>query len=88
MSVNFKGNLLALIIIVVGDMLVIPRFGIIGAATVSSVGYICYMSFILLMHRKEYKSRFADFLLFRKTDGVLFYKLLMEKLTSRKTDVV
>lgn len=88
LSVNLKGNLLALIIIVVGDMLVIPSFGITGAAIVSSVGYICYMSFILLMHRKEYKSRFADFLLFRKNDGLLFYKLLMEKITSRKTDAI
>jgi O-antigen/teichoic acid export membrane protein len=86
LSVNFKGNLIALFIIVVGDMLVIPRFGINGAAIVSSIGYICYMSFILLMHRKEYKSRFADFLLFRKKDGQLFYKLLMEKISSRKTD--
>lgn len=87
LSVNFKGNLVALTIIVVGDMLVIPRFGITGAAMVSSVGYVCYMSFILLMHRKEYKSRFADFLFFRKKDGQLFYKLLMEKISSRKTDV-
>jgi O-antigen/teichoic acid export membrane protein len=86
LGVNFKGNLVALVIIVVGDMLVIPRFGIMGAAIVSSVGYICYMSFILLMHRKEYKSRFADFLFFRKKDGELFYKLLMEKISSRKTD--
>lgn len=87
LSVNFKGNLVALIIIVVGDMLVIPRFGITGAAIVSSIGYICYMSFILLMHRKEYKSSFADFLFFRKKDGQLFYKLLVEKIVSRKTDV-
>lgn len=87
LSVNFKGNLVALIIIVVGDMLIIPRFGITGAAIVSSIGYICYMSFILLMHRKEYKSSFADFLFFRKKDGQLFYKLLVEKIVSRKTDV-
>jgi O-antigen/teichoic acid export membrane protein len=87
LSVNFKGNLIALVIIVVGDMLVIPRFGITGAAIVSSIGYVCYMSFILLMHRKEYKSSFADFLFFRKKDGQLFYKLLMEKISSRKTDV-
>jgi O-antigen/teichoic acid export membrane protein len=85
LSVNFKGNVIALIIIVAGDMLMIPRFGIIGAAVVSSVGYICYMSFILLMHRKEYKSRFADFLFFQKKDGQLFYKLLMERISSRKT---
>ncbi|MEJ8843917.1 polysaccharide biosynthesis C-terminal domain-containing protein [Lacibacter sp. H375] len=87
LSVNFKGNLLALIIIIGGDLLAIPRFGITGAAIVSSIGYICYMSFILLMHRKEYKSSFADFLFFRKKDGQLFYKLLMEKISSRKTDV-
>lgn len=86
LSVNFKGNLIALIIIVVGDMLVIPRFGINGAAVISSIGYICYMSFILLMHRKEYKSRFADFLFFQKKDGQLFYKLLAEKVSSRKID--
>jgi O-antigen/teichoic acid export membrane protein len=86
LSVNFKGNLLALIIIVGGDMLVIPYFGIRGAAVVSSIGYICYMSFILLMHRKEYKSRFADFLFFRKKDGQLFYKLLMGKISSRKSE--
>jgi O-antigen/teichoic acid export membrane protein len=84
LSVNFKGNLVALFIIVVGDMLVIPHFGINGAAIVSSIGYICYMSFILLMHRKEYKSSFADFLFFRKKDGQLFYKLLMEKISFRK----
>lgn len=88
LSVNFKGNLVALVVIVVGDMLVIPRFGINGAAIVSSIGYICYMSFILLMHRKEYKSRFADFLFFRQKDGQLFYKLLMEKISSRKTDIL
>lgn len=88
LSVNFKGNLLALMIIIAGDILVIPQYGITGAAAVSSLGYICYMSFILLMHRKEYQSRFADFLVFRKKDGVLFYKLLMEKISSRKTDAV
>jgi O-antigen/teichoic acid export membrane protein len=84
LSVNFNGNLIALFIIVVGDILVIPRFGINGAAIVSSIGYICYMSFILLMHRKEYKSRFADFLFFRKKDGQLFYKMLMEKISFRR----
>ncbi len=86
LRVIFRGNLLALIIIIVGDVIVIPRFGITGAAAVSSIGYISYMIFILLMHRNEYKSRFADFLVFRKKDGILFYKLLLEKISSRKTD--
>lgn len=86
LRVNLLGNLLALSIIIIGDILVIPRFGITGAALVSSIGYICYMSFMLLAHRKEYKTRFADFLIVRKTDAQLFYKLLADKLASRKTE--
>lgn len=84
LRVNFQGNIIALAVIIIGDLLVIPRFGIIGAAVVSSTGYICYMCFILLKHKKEYQSRFADFLFFRKSDAVLLRKLIMEKIASRK----
>jgi O-antigen/teichoic acid export membrane protein len=86
LRVNLLGNVMALSIIIVGDLLVIPRFGITGAALVSSIGYICYMSFMLLAHRREYKTRFADFLIVRKKDAQLIYKLLAEKLASRKTE--
>lgn len=87
LRVNFQGNIIALAIIVIGDLLVIPRFGIIGAAVVSSAGYICYMCFILLKHKKEYQSRFADFLFFRKSDAVLLRKLIMEKIATRKNGI-
>lgn len=86
LNVNFKGNVIALSLIVAGDILFIPVFGIIGAAIVSSIGYICYMSYMLYAHSKEYKSRFADFLFFRKTDWKLFYRMLENNFLSPKKE--
>ena len=86
LRVNLTGNILALTIIVTGDYLIIPKFGIAGAAVVSSIGYICYMSYMLLAHAKEYKSSFVDFLLFRKTDAQLLMRLVKEKFSPVKTD--
>ncbi|TWI85662.1 O-antigen/teichoic acid export membrane protein [Lacibacter cauensis] len=88
LRVNLTGNILALTVIVLGDWLVIPVYGIAGAAMVSSVGYLCYMSYMLLAHAKEYNSRFVDFLLFRKSDAQLLIGLLKEKFSTAKTDEV
>ncbi len=85
-SVNFWGNVITLVLIITGDILFIPLFGIKGAAIVSSAGYICYMSYMLFAHSREYKSRFSDFLLFKRSDGQLFYKMFIENILSRKTD--
>lgn len=84
LNINFRGNVIALAVIIVGDILVIPLYGIKGAALVSSIGYICYMSYMLMIHTREYKTRFSDFLLFRKTDALLMVKLISEKLSSQK----
>ncbi|RXK61829.1 hypothetical protein ESA94_02100 [Lacibacter luteus] len=86
LRVNLTGNIVALTVIVIGDWLVIPVYGIAGAAVVSSIGYICYMSYMLLAHAKEYNSRFIDFLLFKKTDAHLLMGLLKEKFSPSKTD--
>jgi O-antigen/teichoic acid export membrane protein len=86
LRVNLTGNIVALTVIVAGDYFVIPSYGIAGAAVVSSVGYICYMSYMLYAHAKEYRSRFVDFLLFRKTDAQLLLRLIKEKISPVKTD--
>lgn len=88
LRVNLTGNILALTVIVLGDWLVIPMYGISGAAVVSSFGYLCYMSYMLLAHAKEYNSRFVDFLLFRKSDAQLLIALLKERFSTAKTDEV
>lgn len=86
LKINFRGNVIALAVIIIGDILVIPLYGIKGAALVSSIGYICYMSYMLLVHTREYKTKFSDFLFFRKSDAQLMYKLICDKLVSPKNE--
>lgn len=84
LNINFWGNVIALAVIVTGDVLLIPVLGINGAAMVSSIGYITYMSYMIYAHSKEYKSRFADFLIFRLKDWNMLIKVLEEKFLSQK----
>ena len=52
--VNIIGALLSLVLIVTGDVLFIPRYGIHAAALVSSVGYIAYLVYVIRVYKKEY----------------------------------
>lgn len=45
---NLQGVLLGLVIMVVGDYILIPRYGIYAAAIMSSVGYIVYSAYMLV----------------------------------------
>ncbi len=67
-SVNLKGSLLALTIIVIGDALLIPKYGIVAAAAVSSAGYITYNIFVLYTFNSIHHSGVIDFFYFRLSD--------------------
>lgn len=67
-KVNITGSLYALIIIVTGDILFIPKYGIEAAAMVSSLGYIVYQLYIIAVFKKEYQTPVADFFIFRASD--------------------
>ena len=67
-SVNLVGSFLALLIIVVGDALLIPRYGIVAAAAVSSAGYITYHIFVLYAFNRIHRSGVIDFFYFRMSD--------------------
>ena len=66
--VNLTGALIALVIIVAGDILLIPRYGIIAAAQVSSIGYASNLVYALYHFSKEYKLRVGGFFFMRKAD--------------------
>ena len=68
LSVNFKAGLLALAIIMTGDILLIPRFGIEAAALVSSAGYIANLLYLLMVFKKEQPATAYHFFIIRKTD--------------------
>jgi O-antigen/teichoic acid export membrane protein len=67
-GINIRGAVLALIVISAGDLLMLPRYGIIVAPVMSSAGYFCYYCYTVYTYRKEYAVPWKDFLLIRKSD--------------------
>ncbi|HEX2684056.1 MAG TPA: polysaccharide biosynthesis C-terminal domain-containing protein [Ferruginibacter sp.] len=65
---NIIGSLLALIVIFIGDVIFIPIYGINAAAWVSSLGYIAYQVYVLVIINKEFKTTVSDFFVFRIAD--------------------
>ncbi len=76
---NIKGSLLALVVIISGDLLLVPLWGINGAALVSSVGYIVYEIYILLQFRKEYGIKISDCFIIKKEDWQQLSTLIKNK---------
>ena len=65
---NIIGSVLALVVIFIGDIIFIPVYGINAAAWVSSIGYIVYQVYVLVIINKEFKTTISDFFVFRISD--------------------
>ena len=65
---NIAGSLVALVIIILGDYVLIPKLGINGAAIISSIGYISYEVYILYLFKKETGVSIADSFIIKKGD--------------------
>ncbi len=68
LATNAKGTIIGLIIIIMGDWVFIPRYGIAAAALVSSAGYIGYLIFLLYVYKKEYNIAATRFFIPVRTD--------------------
>ncbi|HYE53964.1 MAG TPA: polysaccharide biosynthesis C-terminal domain-containing protein [Chitinophagaceae bacterium] len=67
-NINIKGSVIALLVIVAGNLVFVPRYGIYAAALVSSVGYICFQVYVLAHFKKEYRSGVLAFFVPRMSD--------------------
>ncbi|MEJ7738571.1 MAG: oligosaccharide flippase family protein [Chitinophagaceae bacterium] len=70
MMVNIKGSLAALLFIMIADYIFIPRWGIRAAALISSMGYILYHAYVLMIFRKEYNTSLSGFFAIKRSDFV------------------
>jgi O-antigen/teichoic acid export membrane protein len=84
--VNIKGSLLALLVIVTGDIVFIPRYGIAAAALVSSIGYIIYQMYVVSIFIKEYEVTLSSFFMIRASDWASL-KLIVTKKEMHQNDV-
>lgn len=67
-KINIIGSVYALIVILIGDILFIPVYGINAAALISSIGYIVYQAYILRMFKKEFNLPFRHLFIPGKSD--------------------
>jgi O-antigen/teichoic acid export membrane protein len=68
LKVNVQGTIFALVVMVLGDFLFVPRFGIVAAALVSTVSYIINLGYSLLVFNKDHDIHIVDFFRWRKQD--------------------
>jgi len=78
---NMLGALYALALVLAGNMLFIPKYGINAAALISSLGYMVYHVYILGSFSREHKVPVSDFYVFRYGDWIKIRKGLLNIFT-------
>jgi O-antigen/teichoic acid export membrane protein len=76
--INLKGCAIGLVVAIIGDIIFVPRFGINGAAGVSSFAYLFYFGFVLRVFTKEFGLSMKDFFLIRKRDWIQFVNTIKQ----------
>lgn len=67
-KINVQGACLALLVILAGDVLFIPRYGIFAAAIVSTAGYTINFMYSFFILQKEYPVSFGQYWSINKED--------------------
>lgn len=79
LRVNVRGAILALVIMVVGDFLFVPRFGIVAAALISTISYVVNLGYSLFVFNKDHDIHFFDFFRWRKQDYYWLRTLMVKR---------
>lgn len=77
LKANMMGCLLALMVVIAGNWVLVPQYGINAAAGVSSMGYIVYEIYLLYDFKKENDIKLSSFFIFRFEDIITLKKLLL-----------
>jgi|KBSMisStandDraft_5_1062788.scaffolds.fasta_scaffold00624_6 O-antigen/teichoic acid export membrane protein len=83
LGVNVKGSVFALMVIIAGDIIFIPRFGTQAAAAVSSLGYMVYYFYVLRIFTHEYQASIGEFYLIRSSDFRWLKTLILESIEKK-----
>jgi O-antigen/teichoic acid export membrane protein len=75
-SVNVRGAMLGLICMIIGDYLLVPRYGIIAAAAVSTLSYSVNVGYSLLQFYHDHSISWVEFIRWRKNDYNWLFHIL------------
>lgn len=76
---NVIGATIGLIVIIIGDFIFIPKYGIIAAAAVSTVGYLSNLLYALWQFQKETQSALMHFFIPQSSDFQMLLNHLKRK---------
>jgi O-antigen/teichoic acid export membrane protein len=68
LKINVRGAIIALVVMIVGDLLFVPHFGIVAAAIVSTLSYTVNLAYSLYFFNKDHDIHIIDFFRWRKED--------------------
>lgn len=68
LRVNVIGASIALVIVIVGDYFLVPVYGIVAAASVSTIAYMANLAFSLRQFKMDYNISIAHFFIWQKAD--------------------
>ncbi|MEP6512840.1 MAG: polysaccharide biosynthesis C-terminal domain-containing protein [Parafilimonas sp.] len=80
-QVNVRGAILALIVMITGDFIFVPFYGIAAAAAISTISYTVNLAYSMMQFYKDYSISWIEFLRWKKAD----YNWLFSMLTKDKT---
>lgn len=78
-KINVYGGVFALIVVIIGDIIFIPIWGINAAAAVSTVGYTVNLLYALYHFFKDYKFKLSVLYAFNKADWQWVKNMLFHK---------
>ena len=67
-KINLYGAIIGLIVMIIGDFIFVPRYGIIAAAAVSTLSYMANAGFSMWNFYKDYSIKWFEFFKWRKED--------------------
>lgn len=79
LKVTVAGAAIALLVVIAGDYFLVPLYGIVGAAILSTIGYFVNFLYSLLRFYKDYSLSWADFFRWKKDD----YRWLLSLVTGK-----
>jgi O-antigen/teichoic acid export membrane protein len=74
--INLYGAIIGLIVMIAGDLVFVPRYGIIAAAVVSTASYITNAGFSMWNFYRDYSISWIEFFKWKKTDYTSLLSLL------------
>jgi O-antigen/teichoic acid export membrane protein len=77
--INVEGALIALIVVIIGDIIFIPKYGIYAAAIVSTIGYLVNLCYALWHFFNDYNLTWKEVLHFETSDWLWVKNMLLNK---------